>query len=606
MSPFDEDYWPCAVFFQEDYAIRQRRGRERMARTRVVIAGLARDVAATLATTIEQIESTGEMFLDYAVAIYENDSEDGTLVMLREWSECNPRVTILSENLERPRWGSVTDRRRTDDLAYYRNRLHDLICAQFPEFDAVIILDMDLQSWSRDGLADTFAWEDWDVMGSNGITLWQGRPVYLDAWAMRALGHPEAHVHKYVNFAILPRGVPLQPVLSCFGGLAVYAMDAFKKGVYDGADCEHVTFHESLRKAGHARIFLNPSMILLYPEYEVLYPLVPPPKWAKLVRTFLRNAGTNVAPLANYECIYETPPVNIRPQSHLEMHLLIGEPDVLRASWSLKSFFRYSKLRPRLVIHDEGSLSENSIARLREHFPGCRILTSLDALLEDRLAPYPLCRYFRQAHRSARRLLDVLLLSEAEYVLCGNPNTLWLTGSPVVASSVRNAIPFFQEGKYEVYARRRRFMETFLDLKAASECNTSFVGYPRRDFLKLEFLESVIDKLIHVPREQLPDSVGYQDDGVDLKSADPKKTLDWSLMEKTLTALLFGVHPAEKLNNWPGRATSHQFAEAPILESTSLIHYVTEESDPRFFSVGVEHLLARGFLNDIAQRGFQR
>jgi hypothetical protein len=44
-------------------------------------------------------------------------------------------------------------------------------------------------------------------------------------------------------------------------------MPAFAAGIYDGPDCEHVTFHSRLRSAGYSRIFLNPNQIVLYSDF---------------------------------------------------------------------------------------------------------------------------------------------------------------------------------------------------------------------------------------------------------------------------------------------------------------------------------------------------
>ncbi|MEO1085295.1 MAG: hypothetical protein AAFY88_13735 [Acidobacteriota bacterium] len=55
------------------------------------------------------------------------------------------------------------------------------------------------------------------------------------------------------------------PVVSCFGGLAVYSFEAFTCGArYAGPECEHVAFHRDLRRRGFGRQFLNPSQIVLY------------------------------------------------------------------------------------------------------------------------------------------------------------------------------------------------------------------------------------------------------------------------------------------------------------------------------------------------------
>jgi hypothetical protein len=41
-------------------------------------------------------------------------------------------------------------------------------------------------------------------------------------------------------------------------------MAAFKQGRYAGGDCEHVTMHRSLREAGHGKIYVNPSQVVIY------------------------------------------------------------------------------------------------------------------------------------------------------------------------------------------------------------------------------------------------------------------------------------------------------------------------------------------------------
>jgi hypothetical protein len=60
------------------------------------------------------------------------------------------------------------------------------------------------------------------------------------------------------------RGDPLVAVYSCFGGLGVYRMEAVLGARYSGEDCEHVTFHRSMREQGFGRMFLNPHQITLH------------------------------------------------------------------------------------------------------------------------------------------------------------------------------------------------------------------------------------------------------------------------------------------------------------------------------------------------------
>jgi hypothetical protein len=63
---------------------------------------------------------------------------------------------------------------------------------------------------------------------------------------------------------VYERGTPLVPVTSCFGGLGIYAMAAYREGRYGIDDLEHATFHRSLIAAGYDRLFLNPSQLVIY------------------------------------------------------------------------------------------------------------------------------------------------------------------------------------------------------------------------------------------------------------------------------------------------------------------------------------------------------
>src|SRR6202020_1360120 len=99
------------------------------------------------------------------------------------------------------------------------------------------------------------------------------------------------------------------------------------------------------------------SQSVLYHEFETLFPFGDPPPWAK---TKPSAPSTSVSHPEDYQRIYETPPIMVDTGADTELHMLICEHHAFRAMWSLKSFFHYAKLRPRLVIHDDGTLSESS------------------------------------------------------------------------------------------------------------------------------------------------------------------------------------------------------------------------------------------------------
>jgi len=212
----------------------------------------------------------GKTFADYQILVYENDSIDETPQILSDWEASNHRVTIVSETLRAPASLPIRCSSRADRMAHYRARCQAQIRDRFGPADHVILVDTDLEGgWSPDGVASTFAEENWDFVGSNGVVFkrrgWQVNAIaQYDAWAYREDLDFTPLSTKYVNKLIYQRGEPFIPLPSCFGGLGIYRMDAYLAGEYGGGDIEHVSFHRSMREKGFDRTYLNPSQLVVY------------------------------------------------------------------------------------------------------------------------------------------------------------------------------------------------------------------------------------------------------------------------------------------------------------------------------------------------------
>lgn len=241
-----------------------KRGYEKMAESRVVLTGLARTLGDRTESTAQLMEAIGQCFMDYGIVVFENDSTDDTPKELQEWAASNPRVHVTCEKLNRKHWPATRELGRMRDLAEYRNRARKEILTRFPDFDYVIVVDMDLSGWSIDGIANTFGREDWDFTGSvSWRKMEKGNWVHYDVWAFRNPTYEPLQA-KQVN-PWLPRiGEAPIPVKSCFGGLGIYRMEAYKAACYDGTDCEHVCLHQQMAQAGYGRQFINPSQVTVY------------------------------------------------------------------------------------------------------------------------------------------------------------------------------------------------------------------------------------------------------------------------------------------------------------------------------------------------------
>jgi hypothetical protein len=297
-TQFPEDAFPPMAELAAAYRQNCARGYAAMAGMRVAITGLARNIGDMLPLTIARIERLASRFANYRVILYENDSTDTTKPLLLRWANSNPRVMVTMENCADPANPATRCLARAERMARYRERCQSLVLERCGDFDATIVLDLDVAGgWSEDGVANSFGQRDWDFIGTNGL-IYRREGLRINAlrqydmWALRLDERltpiPTAQARRHVYH----RGEPLVPVTSCFGGMGIYRMEAFRQGRYGAEDCEHAVFHRHLIEAGFSRLFLNPSQILVYGRRHRFGDTV----FASLFRTLNSIAGRGEQP----------------------------------------------------------------------------------------------------------------------------------------------------------------------------------------------------------------------------------------------------------------------------------------------------------------------
>ena len=264
---FPEAFFPIAPENSKEYCNRIEIGESNAKKSSVIICGLVRNAESIFPYLRSRLEKIGSFFSDYQVYLYENDSTDSTKQLLWKWSKANDRIVFCGEKLNKIRHQQDYSLSRREDMAMYRNRYIDAIKNR--ETDYVIVLDTDIEGgYSYEGILHSLSF-DLDVIASNSIICRYRNNVfeslYYDAWAFRALNHPEKHDDEEINKLDIKKGTGLFEVFSAFGGLAIYKAKALTSGKYryTNEDCDHTTLHEKLRKAGY-KIYVNPSLITLY------------------------------------------------------------------------------------------------------------------------------------------------------------------------------------------------------------------------------------------------------------------------------------------------------------------------------------------------------
>ena len=91
------------------------------------------------------------------------------------------------------------------------------------------------------------------------------------------------------------------------------------------------------------------------------------------------------------------------------IHVLTGEKDWQLCAWMLASFFHYTEHTWNIVIHDDGTLTEEIRRELSTIFKTARIIprAQADATLDAILKPLPFAYEYRGMHPLALRVFDM-------------------------------------------------------------------------------------------------------------------------------------------------------------------------------------------------------
>jgi glycosyltransferase involved in cell wall biosynthesis len=246
----------------------------------IVVLACARDVERDIEKFYMKFRQIFKSFQRLNVVVFESYSSDSTLQICKSLEVKNSDFKVLNGAPGKP--GDWT---RTERIAYARNKNLEYARKHFPDCDYVAVADVDGVNQDLNEAAMLTCWEldDWDMMSAN-------QPFrYYDLWALRhPFWNPSDHgelysqlapvfgeknavklAYKSREFSIHSKTRPI-PVISAFGGIAIYRAEIYFKSKYEGLNdygemiCEHVPFNTYLAQDG-ARLFINPSFVNLRP-----------------------------------------------------------------------------------------------------------------------------------------------------------------------------------------------------------------------------------------------------------------------------------------------------------------------------------------------------
>ncbi len=245
-----------------------------------LIVGTVRNCQKKIFKTVKCID----IGLDFADKIeyffVESDSDDQTLNSLNKLSK--QKKNFKYESFGRLR---TTNPLRTDRLAICRNRCLEILNNKKNSWvEYLIVVDTDgvCSELNSNVIKKIISKDDWTVMAANV------RNKYYDIYALRhkiwcpndftlqikkdlklGISYKDSYEKNVISKMIkIKPSAELIEVDSAFGGLAIYRKKSIpSNAVYVGLNdygeevCEHVSFHNSIRKS-NGKIFINPKLII--------------------------------------------------------------------------------------------------------------------------------------------------------------------------------------------------------------------------------------------------------------------------------------------------------------------------------------------------------
>lgn len=270
--------------FSQAYEEMAQRGLSFLRGSRIAIVGLARNCAPMLDSNLARVLELVRQAHAWSLHVETNDNTDSTATLLGQFCHAHPQASYRDRTLERPQFSAEFAGPRTQALAEYRTACQEWVRHHSADADLVVVIDFDMWGgWIPSGLhagvgclqamPEAYGMASISLIEHPGYVFEQGVPksvpawIHYDCWAMRGVGQRGNFWDDYTagqggwkHQYLPPVGSPPVLVSSAFGGMGIYRTEAYLAGTYDGSDCEHVTFHQSVAEATGQGLYVCPSM----------------------------------------------------------------------------------------------------------------------------------------------------------------------------------------------------------------------------------------------------------------------------------------------------------------------------------------------------------
>lgn len=274
--------------------------------------------------------------------------------------------------------------------------------------------------------------------------------------------------------------------------------------------------------------------------------------------------------------ILASKPMICDKNSEFELHIVTSERDFLMAMWCLKSFYFYSGFKAKLVIHDDGTLSDDSINAFRDHFINCEVIKKKAADLElaRALKDYQFISKYRFSNfiPNSMKLLDALFFSSSNKILILDSDVLFFKKPDELINNIKNNKGFFMRDCQTSYSLPLSTLERLFNIKIKENVNCGIVYWPDKKYYDLNIIEQYLREM---DKADLPNKI-------------------W--LEQTVTVVFFS-----KCNEFFVQlGESYQISKQEITDKTTGHHFVWDEWRLPMYVKGIKRLRSAGFLKKIS------
>lgn len=305
--------------------------------------------------------------------------------------------------------------------------------------------------------------------------------------------------------------------------------------------------------------------------------------------------------IERFKLIFDTKPIECSDISN-EIHVIVCQKHFYYAMWCFKTYYVYNKVNYALIIHDDGSLTEESKSLFSIHFKGCRIISIEEAntKAEDVLKDFPYCKKVRESNIIHKKLFDYFNFTKLGYIITFDSDMIWYDKSRQLDDYVKDKVPFYVGGGwgYLNYFRDVQYI-IMKGFHPVGNLNSGLLGcLTDCSFYDIEHIEKFLKTLYEAPsyffdctgtRRPTADLVGHNFTGYD---------------EPTFS-ILFGRYKNYKVI-WAGGAVTfspqyckdyneHFSYQNPNFEKNPVVNHFAGPYKKHYID-SVEYLIKKGFL----------